>query len=342
MALGFRPVALAHPTRGWVARIFLIPMLDDIFRLSTLIPTPLQWLWRPRLPAGRLSILVGHPDRGKTIIACTFSGHVSRGRAWPDGQSCPQGTVLFLEAEDALEETIVPRLQAADADLTHILTWKARDLSRLSTLLESVHPKLCILSPLNTYLPRVNTWNDQDVRRVLQPLADLALKSGATFLGIMHPPKSKQSLPIHTIVGSVAFGAVARSVLAVERGEHGLYLMEGIKQNLAQAVPPIGYRLIPWSENPDVAQLQWVEVSDTLSLIPADDDQSALAEACEYLRMALAGGAVTSNALKLGADKNGIAWRTIMRARKVLGVHAQRVYLREKSCWQLSLPDPSK
>ena len=307
-------------------------------RLNTIVPRPLHWLWRPRIPAGRLSLLVGHPDRGKTVILCTCAAHVSHALPWPDGALCPVGDVILLEAEDSLDETIVPRLMAAGADLSRILTYSARTLVQLPDMVQELHPRLVLLSPLNTYLPKLNTWNDQDVRKELQPLADLAAHTGTAILGVMHPPKTKHALPIHVIAGSVAFGAVARSVLTAERGHDGLYLLEAIKQNLAHTIPPIGYRIRPWADNPDVAQLVWECVPETLSFAPPDDEQSALTEACEFVKMALKYGMVTSRHLKAGADREGIAWRTIMRARKVLRVRASQICKGGKSSWELRLP----
>ena len=315
-----------------------LPEVSSIIPLHTIVPKPLTWLWRPRLPMGRLSLLVGHPDRGKSLFAATCAAHVSCGRPWPDGAVCPQGQVIFLEAEDALDETVVPRLQAADADLTQIKAWPERDLRHLMAQLPILHPKLLVISPLNTYMPKLNTWNDQEVRRFLQPLSDVALGTQTAILALIHPPKAKQSLPIHAIVGSIAFGAVARSVLAVEKDNNGLCLVEGIKSNLSQRIPPIGYSIVPWEHNQDIGKLIWKVVPPTLSFASADDEQSAIVEACEYLQMALADGPVGSVDLKFGAEKNGIAWRTIMRARKILRVVAIQVQAGGKSHWELSLP----
>lgn len=313
---------------------------DSVVSLDTITPKPLSWLWRPRLPAGRLSLVIGHPDRGKSVFAVTVAAHVSCGRAWPDGTLCPQGKVIFLEAEDSLDETVVPRLMAAGANLKEIVAWQDRNLSHLidGKLLHQLHPRLLVLSPLNTYLPKLNTWNDQEVRRVLQPLSDLAAKTHTAILGIMHPPKMKQSVSIHAVAGSVAFGAVARTVLAVERGENGLCLVEGVKNNLSKPIPPLGYRIHSWAENADIPQLEWQIVSPDLSFAPPEDDQSALIEACEFVTMVLSNGPVPTTDLKIAADKNGIGWRTIARARKVLQIQACQVHSRDKSYWMLQLP----
>lgn len=316
--------------------------MGSLIRLDTVTSRPLTWLWYPRIPAGRLSIVFGHPDRGKSIFAITCATHISLKRLWPDGADCPDGTVIILEAEDSLEETIVPRLQVAGANLTNIYTWADRNTIELAKYVAEVKPALVILSPLNTYLPKTtNTWQDHSVRAALQPLADLATSSGAAILGIMHPPKAQHTIPIHAIVGSIAFGAVARSVLLIDRTPEGLYLVEGIKRNLTQDIPPIGFRIVPSLLNPTLPILQWEVVAPSMSLVPPDEEQSALSMACEYLNMALDEGPVSSTLIRFGAEKQGISLRTLSRARKMLAVIARPVYSQDKSHWWLSLPSIS-
>ncbi len=312
------------------------------FCLNTIASKPLSWIWRNRIPAGRLSLLVGHPDQGKSLVAVTLAAHVNHAWPWPDGTPCPQGKVIFLESEDSLQETVVPRLVAAGADLAQIESWHDRNLDHLADHLTALHPKLIVLSPLNTYLPKGNTWSDSDVRRILQPLADLAESSGAAILGIMHPPKKEYATAIHNIVGSMAFVAVARSVLTVERRERGLYLLESLKGNLSRRAPAIGYRINSWANNPDVAKLEWAEVPTTTLLMTQapPEDRSALQHACEFLQMVLASGMVTSRILKREAEKEGINPRTLMRARSILGIEAIQIRDGHSSHWELRMPRP--
>lgn len=325
-----------------------------LIRLDAVDPRPLQWLWYPRLPLGRLSILYGHPDRGKSLVALTCAAHLSCQRPWPDGQPCPLGTSLVLEAEDSLEETVIPRLKAAGADLSRIFTFHERHLGSLGSYLKEITPSLVIFSPLNTYLPRLtNTWNDKSVRDSLQPLADLALRSHAAFLAIMHPPKRFEGLPVYAIGGSAAFGGIARSVLMVDHlqpdalshsdpsSADQLFLLESVKGNLAsRQVPPLGYRLSQSPEDAAVSVVRWEPVHPTLSLIPPDEEASSLSTACAYLRMALADGPQASTNIHDSAHKQGISDRTLKRARKLLGVVAREVPAGHRSHWQLSLPQP--
>src|SRR5438552_2898293 len=86
--------------------------LPLLCRLSDLTPEPIDWLWPGYLAAGKLTLIDGDPDRGKSLTT---------GRPWPDGQSGsgPQ-SVLILASEDGIKDTILPRLRAAGADETRI------------------------------------------------------------------------------------------------------------------------------------------------------------------------------------------------------------------------------
>jgi hypothetical protein len=77
----------------------------------------LDWLWPNRFALGKLGLIVGLPDKGKglitySVIACVTSNYplpCNEGRA-------PQGRVILLQAEDDLEDTVIPRLMAAGVD----------------------------------------------------------------------------------------------------------------------------------------------------------------------------------------------------------------------------------
>ena len=91
-------------------------------RLADIIPTPLEWLWPNRIPLGKVTLLVGDPDVGKSLLALDIAARVSAGIPWPDRHQQPNnpGTVILLATEDDLADTVHPRLTAASADLNRI------------------------------------------------------------------------------------------------------------------------------------------------------------------------------------------------------------------------------
>ncbi|MCZ6718345.1 MAG: AAA family ATPase, partial [Gammaproteobacteria bacterium] len=87
-------------------------------------PEKIQWHWPGRIALGKVSILVGDPGLGKSLVTIAMAAHTSLGNAWPvDHSPCPIGDVILLSGEDDIADTIRPRLDAAGADVkrVHIL-----------------------------------------------------------------------------------------------------------------------------------------------------------------------------------------------------------------------------
>ena len=93
--------------------------------------------------ANRINLLAGMGDVGKDVLCCTIAAIVSTGRNWPDGSPCQKGKVGYVTAEDEPDDTVVPRLIAAGANLDNVVIWtldnppSVSDLDGLSLLIVS-------------------------------------------------------------------------------------------------------------------------------------------------------------------------------------------------------------
>jgi putative DNA primase/helicase len=54
--------------------------------MSDIEPEQVEWLWERRIPLGKITILDGNPDRGKSIILYDLGARVTTGSPLPDGQ----------------------------------------------------------------------------------------------------------------------------------------------------------------------------------------------------------------------------------------------------------------
>jgi len=230
----------------------------------------LEWLWPERIPLGKLSLLVGDPGLGKSLIALDVAAHLSIGRAWPDAPSdCrgfPPANTLLLTAEDDLADTVKPRLDAAKGDATRVTVLEAaqdrqedgtrkrrginlaRDLARIEYALDEIpNVQLLVFDPLSAYLGGVDTHTNADVRVVLAPLADLASRRELAVLGVTHLRKSGGKA-LYRTMGSIAFAAAARAVWGVaadpddDTGQRRIMLP--IKTNRAPGGDGLAYRII--------------------------------------------------------------------------------------------------
>jgi hypothetical protein len=195
---------------------------------SEIAVRPVRWLWDERLSLGTLSLLGGREGVGKTILAYTLAADLTRGKL-PGVYTEQPRSVLVAATEDSWEHTIVPRLIAAQADLTRMfrvdvvaadgapLTLSLpQDVTALEQVARDVDAGLVILDPLLSRLDaHLDTHKDAEVRRALEPLSAMADAANVTVLGLIHVNKSVSSDALNLLMGSRAFPAVARNVLFV-------------------------------------------------------------------------------------------------------------------------------
>ena len=80
-----------------------------------------DWLWPGRFALGKIGLIAGLPDMGKGQIAAFITAAATAEVELPCAEGyAPRGNVIWLNAEDDARDTVVPRLVAADADLTRV------------------------------------------------------------------------------------------------------------------------------------------------------------------------------------------------------------------------------
>jgi hypothetical protein len=98
-------------------------LFDDpaCFRLDRIPVRPIHWLWRPYLACGNPALLDGDPGAGKSLLTADLAARLTRGGRMPDGiWRRKKANVLFLNAEDALDDPLRSRLDTAGADLGRV------------------------------------------------------------------------------------------------------------------------------------------------------------------------------------------------------------------------------
>lgn len=314
---------------------------------STIKPEPISWLWEGYLARGKPHILGGKPAAGKTTLAIAMAATVTTGGTWPDGTRCEPGRVVIWSGEDDPADTLVPRLIAAGADLgrVHFVSGAIEDnepvpfdpakhLPALAEALSSLDDvALLIVDPVVSAVAG-NSYKNAEVRRALQPLADLGAKSNCVVLGITHFTKGTGGRdPVERLTGSLAFGAVARVVLVAAKVEDGAgdadqasnegrRLMMRAKSNIGPDGGGFDYdleqRVLPNHAGITTSAVKWgraVEGSARELLAEAEatdsDGGDSVAEAADWLCDLLAGGQVEQPTIQTKAKAAGHSWATI-------------------------------
>lgn len=337
----------------------------ELLRGTDITPEAVQWLWPGWIAAGKVNILGGAPGTGKTTLAGAMTATVTTGGRWPDGARSPVGSVVIWSGEDDPADTLVPRLSAAGADLRRVYFISgiqedgehrafdpAHDVELLRRKLEEVGDvRLLIVDPIVSAISG-DSHKNAEVRRGLQPLADLAAAMRCALLGITHFTKGTAGRePVERITGSLAFGALARIVIvaAVRQEEDGscTRMLLRAKSNIGpdsggfvyslfqtelKEVPGIFASYAAWGDPIDGTARDLLASADER----ADSDGGTLEDAKRFLAGLLEDGPQPTKAIRADADGAGYSWATIRRAQKALGIEAIKEGMR--SGWVWSMP----
>jgi hypothetical protein len=333
-----------------------------IVRAADVKPQTVKWLWSPRIPRGKITILQGDPGCGKTHIALSLATTVTRGARFFDEPAeldrAPEN-VVYLSSEDGIEDTLQPRLARMGADLERVFFlrgWRFRDangsdphpitlkdVQLIEKALDDHFPVgLVVLDPIQAFLGEIDMHRANEVRPLLSALGRIAEGHGCAALVLMHMSKAPAARAMYRGLGSIDFAAAARSILlaGVDPKEPCRRGLVHIKSSLAPVADAVGYALDP------AFGFKWTGASNLTAAAltapePVDGDRSALDEAVAFLEEVLADGGRSSKEVLLGARQAGVTEPTLRRAKEKLGVKAVRLSDGNKGCgtWGWRLPD---
>lgn len=337
------------------------PTSSAIIRsFSEIKPETLKWLWPGRIPLGKLTLLVGDPGLGKSLLTIDIAARVSRGTSFPDSLECAAGAVIMASAEDDPADTIRPRLDAAKADLSRIHALEGMrvtladsstgerpfDLEAgISTLEDALArirgARLIIVDPISAYLGRADSNSNAEVRGLLSPLASLAARHSVAVLCVTHLRKSAGAA-VHRAIASIAFTAAARAVWAVapDPSDAERRLMLAVKQNLGPNMSGLAFRV---QTQDGLPRLDWESGAvslDANSILNTEthEDQSGRKEAEEWLRECLADGPIGAREAIRAANDDGISRSTLWRAANAIRISRRKLGGRGAG-WEWSLED---
>lgn len=325
-----------------------------IIRKASEIQTkPIEWFYDQRIPANSMSLVIGMPNCGKSTLLMDWAARVSNGSPWPvGGGNAPKGSVLILSAEDQPEHIIVPRLQAAGADLDKIAIVEGvsqmrtsegksvrtgvdvgRDADVLEAYIEQLGDvKLIIIDPLDSYIGSdTDVFRGNEARAALEPLKVLAEQRGVTVLICHHFNKAPTTNAMDRVSGARSFGALPRSVWVAAADEtdkeSNRSILAPAKWNMSRSRPSaMGYSMRSSRHNPEVACIAWesgeldVSVNDLMSELSAERESDSIREAKEFIASVLALGETNKAEVKQRACEAGISSKSLDAAARKLKV----------------------
>ena len=185
---------------------------------------PVRFTWRPFLVKGKLNLMTGEEDMGKSTLQAWIAARATTGELRGDYHGRP-GNVLFVGAdEDDWNEIVVPRLYAADADLDRVFEFTGGifnvvdHIDSLEAALTERAYALVVFEQLMDVLPTMRNANDPvALRAALRPLRHVLRTREVTGLGTLHVNKADAASLRQKMQGSMQFGALSRSTILVDR-----------------------------------------------------------------------------------------------------------------------------
>ena len=265
-----------------------------------------RWLWKNRIPFGKITMIDGDPGLAKSAITMDIAARVSSGRPMPGEEPSgekPAG-VIIINFEDDEDDTLKPRLEACGANMSNIRildTVKIEgskeerlfnlldDLGALDSDIKKHNVKLVVIDPLMASLgdsKRIDSHKDQDIRAGLVPLKTMCAKLGVAVIMVRHLTKTGGRNAVYRGGGSIGIGGQARVGMIVGKdpggGDH--LLLAIYKNNNAPEMPPVAFRKMMVSVTLDeedkngnkvvseIIKIEWIGLSDetTQTIIDAE------------------------------------------------------------------------
>ena len=330
----FKSIVLKEPSK---------PEAVKIIRMSDVELTPVEWLWKPYLPFGKLSVLQGNPGEGKTYFAMHLAAACTNGKLLPNMERMEPFNVIYQTAEDGLGDTVKPRLIEAGADLDRVLVIDDSEVQltlsdeRIEKAIVENNARLVIIDPIQAYLGAdVDMNRANEVRPIFMRLGQVAQRTGCAILLIGHLNKAAGMQSLQRGLGSIDIAAAVRSVMFIGKLKHDptMRILTHEKSSLAPPGASLAFSL------GDEGGFRWVGEYD----ITADEMLSGIEpqretktqQAKDLICTLLAGGKqVLSEDIDKAALERGIPGRTVRDAKRELGdaLKSKIVEGRKKVFW---------
>jgi putative DNA primase/helicase len=336
------------------------PLTDEqlgLIDMDTVQSRPVEWLWKNRIPLGKLTLLAGEKGVGKSFLTLEIASIVSRGATFPDLPTEPvtAGHVILVGAEDDLADTVKPRLDAMGADTKRITSvgigknpngtpafFSVADIPRLEAIMAArPETRLLIIDPITSYLGPINDHHNSEVRAVLMPLVDFASRYRVAIVMITHFNKGDGRKVLNRIISSVAFSATARAVwcVALDPEDENRRLYMPVVSNLSTEKTSLAYTIkdgaVAWEHSTLFLNCNEVVCQEGSS------SKERRRKAVAWLQQTLAAGGMPSEEVIEKASAAGIGKNLIWEVKQEAGVMAKKKGFDEGWTWELSAASPS-
>ena len=363
----------------------LPPEQDFLSQFRTMDTVPeeeAQWLVPGYIPQGQITLLAADGGVGKTSFWCQLLAALSTGRRtllekvspkWDSNSlsekadtpaetlSAKQDTLpkerwgAFFSTEDSVRKKLKKKLRLAGAKMMNLITLESSSAAllelrlgspELSDFIHSYRPALCVLDPIQGFLPHgVNMAARNEIRECLAPLMALGEQVGTAFLLVCHTNKRAGAWGRTRLADSADLWDAARSVLMMGDAGDGRRYLSQEKNNYGPLQPT---RLYTFSDSGLLVPAGLTQKRDREFQLQAQPSAAPKREGCkEFLLQKLEenGGSLPAKELEELAREEGYTKTTVRHSKGELKDSGflrfrQECVGREKRWWVESLVPP--
>lgn len=217
-----------------------------------------EFLIYPYIPEGKITIVQGDPDAGKTAFCCYLAAAVSAGGEIY-GHPAKQRNVIIISTEDEIS-TLRGRIEADGGDLSRctfpvdpedetgetMLTDLTYTDEAIERMVKQVQAGLLIFDPSQAFFgAEVDMFRANQTRPIMAKLAAMAQRNSCAVVIVSHLNKNSKGKAITRGQGSMDIIGAARSALHIGRNpeQDEERLMFHIKSNLSKKGEALSYEI---------------------------------------------------------------------------------------------------
>ncbi len=311
---------------------------------ADIVPRRFDWFWPGYIPRGTLGAIEGDPTTAKTAAMIFVAATISTGDPFPFCQSRRESeNVAVLSVEDSIDRAIVPRLNAAGADMKRVYIINPNENTTfpsaaidLELFIVENQIKFLFVDTLTAVIDsHLDYFKDTDMRRITSPLSRIAERTDCAIFFVRHLTKSAKASAMYAGGGSIGLIGATRITLRLDKhpDDETRRILSVVKSNVGPTPKSLELRLVP-DPMTGVFKVEFMgECGSTADDLCAGG--AALKTAVQFLRAELAGGEVLASSIEASAKDEGIAKRTLAEAKKMLRVKSRK----QGKSWYWSLPD---
>ncbi|MCI8319075.1 MAG: AAA family ATPase [Lachnospiraceae bacterium] len=317
--------------------------------------TSTDWLYRPYIPRGKITLCAAYPGSGKTYMLCFVAACVSTGRPFfgismnnIPFEPVPPENVIYLTTEDGLGDTIKARMRVCGADMKKVFsveTGKASltyDSPEIEKFMQEKRPALMIFDPFQSYIGSIDMNAPNQTREKLNHIAELAEKYNVAVVLICHFNKNQKGDAITRILGSTDIVGISRSYMAIgnvpdNEGDEEIKFMSHEKSSLAKRGKTILFQIDPAKGGIVYCGENALTMDDYTAIRNKGRNRSApaLEAAKNFIIQQMPEGKRPAKEIYKLAEAAGFSERTLRSAKEEIGVIVKRCGYPAQSIWYL-------